>query len=74
MNAKLDCLPNVEIPGDEVLSVPLPADMVAALRVAVFQRRSLGDEAATLANLVQDAVSEWLVRETEGEVELPISA
>jgi len=45
--------------------VPLPADMIAALRVAVFQRRSLGDESAALADLVQEAVSEWLEREID---------
>lgn len=54
------------------LSVPLPADMIAALRVAVFQRRSLGDESAAIADLVQEAVSEWLEREIDNASGLSI--
>lgn len=50
---------------DLEVSVPLPADMIAALSVAVFQRRSLGDDSAALADLVQEAVSEWLEREID---------
>ena len=51
--------------GHEEIFVPLPVDMIAALRVAVFQRRSLGDESAALADLVREAVAEWLDREIE---------
>lgn len=54
-----------EHPEETELSVPLPADIIAALRVAVFQRRSLGDESAALAGLVQEAVAEWLEREID---------
>ena len=50
---------------DLEVSVPLPADMIAALSVAVFQRRSLGDDSAALADLVQEAVAEWLEREID---------
>jgi len=65
MNLPLDRQQGCEPIEDVELSVPLPADMIAALRVAVFQRRSLGDESAALADLVQEAVSEWLEREID---------
>jgi len=51
---------------DPTVSVPLPADLIAALRVAVFQRRSLGDNCAALEDLVKEAVTEWLEREIDG--------
>jgi len=57
---------------DEQILVPLPIDMIAALRVAVFQRRSLGDETASLADLVQEAVSEWLDREIDDTASISI--
>ena len=65
MNLPLDRQQGSEPIEDIELSVPLPADMIAALRVAAFQRRSLGDESAALADLVQEAVSEWLEREID---------
>lgn len=58
---------------DEVeLSVPLSADMIAALQVALFQRRSLGDDSAALADLVEEAVSEWLEREIDETTRISI--
>lgn len=48
---------------EEVLAVPLTADVIAALNVAVFQRRSHGDESVALADVVQEAVEQWLDRE-----------
>lgn len=57
---------------DEQILVPLPSDMVAALRVAVFQRRSLGDENTALVDLVQQAVSEWLDREIDNTTRISI--
>ena len=48
------------------VSVEMPADMIAALRVAGFQRQSLGYGEAALCNLVCEAVSEWLEREIDG--------
>ena len=58
--------------GHEEIFVPLPVDMIAALRVAVFQRRSLGDENAALADLVQEAVAEWLEREIDSTQRISI--
>ncbi len=58
--------------GHEEIFVPLPVDMIAALRVAVFQRRSLGDENAALADLVQEAVAEWLEREIDNTPRISI--
>lgn len=54
--------------SDESVEIPIrmPEDMIAALRVAGFQRRSLGYPDATIANLVCEAVAEWLEREIEG--------
>ena len=45
------------------VSVTMPADMVAALKVAGFQRRSLGEDNFGMACLVREAVEEWLDRE-----------
>ena len=64
--------PSTEQPEEVELSVPLPADMFAALRVAVFQRRSLGDEDAAVASLVQQAVSEWLERDIDNASKVSI--
>lgn len=41
-------------------------DMVAALKVASFQRRSLGEIDIGLSELVREAVEEWLDREING--------
>lgn len=48
------------------VSVEMPVDMIAALRVAGFQRQSLGFSDAAICTLVCEAVSEWLEREIEG--------
>lgn len=48
------------------VSVEMPADMITALRVASFQRQSLGFGEAAVSNLVREAVSEWLQREIDG--------
>jgi len=72
MNAELNWFPGTRESEDEVVSVPLPLDMIAALRVAVFQRRSLGDDSAALADLVQEAVSEWLEREIDKTTQVSI--
>ena len=53
-------------------SIPLSADLMAALRVAVFQRRSLGEEDTVIEDLVQEAVKQWLEREIEGTTRIPI--
>ncbi|MEJ2085046.1 MAG: hypothetical protein P8Y44_05120 [Acidobacteriota bacterium] len=45
------------------VSVLMPADMVSALKVAGFQRRSLGEPDVGLSGLVREAVNEWLERE-----------
>jgi len=65
MNVHADRFQIAEQVEDLEVSVPLPADMIAALSVAVFQRRSLGDDSAALADLVQEAVAEWLEREID---------
>jgi hypothetical protein len=52
--------------------VPLPADLIAALKVAVFQRRSLGQGEAALEDLVQEAVKQWLEREIDGTARISI--
>lgn len=58
---------------DEVdLTVSLPADIIAALEVALFQRRSLGDDSAAMTDLVRQAVSEWLDRELDRPSKLSI--
>lgn len=77
MTAEIDEFPSVgnnrnEEDGHEEIFVPLPVDMIAALRVAVFQRRSLGDEDAALAGLVQEAVAEWLEREIDNTPRISI--
>ena len=48
------------------VSVEMPVDMISALRVAGFQRQSLGYSDAAICTLVCEAVSEWLEREIEG--------
>ncbi len=45
------------------ISVTMPADMVAALKVAGFQRRSLGELNVGVSGLVREAVEDWLDRE-----------
>ena len=45
------------------VSVTMPADMVAALKVAGFQRRSLGELNVGVSGLVREAVEDWLDRE-----------
>ena len=57
---------------DVAVAVPLAADLIAALRVAVFQRRSLGDNSAALADLVEEAVSQWLEREIDNTTQISI--
>jgi len=47
------------------VSVTMSADMVAALKVAGFQRRSLGESNAGISCLVREAVEEWLNREID---------
>ena len=47
------------------VSVLMPADMVSALKVAGFQRRSLGEPDVGLSGLVREAVKEWLDREID---------
>lgn len=72
MNVDMNGFQFAEQAEDVQLSVPLPADMMAALRVAVFQRRSLGDESAAVAVLVQQAVAEWLEREIDNASRISI--
>ena len=72
MNVDMNGFQFAEQAEDVQLSVPLPADMMAALRVAVFQRRSLGDESAAVADLVQQAVAEWLEREIDNASRISI--
>ena len=58
------CSPAQEIKSVKV-SVTMTADMVAALKVAGFQRRSLGEENVGISCLVREAVEEWLNREID---------
>jgi hypothetical protein len=74
MNIQASSIEDIDQPADVEVSVPLPPDLIAALRVAVFQRRSLGDESADLVNLVQKAVSEWLEREIDDTTRISIRA
>ncbi|MGB5659468.1 MAG: hypothetical protein WBO54_08300 [Thermoanaerobaculia bacterium] len=48
------------------VTVNMSPDMVAALKVASFQRRSLGEVDIGLSELVREAVEEWLDREING--------
>jgi hypothetical protein len=48
------------------VTVNMSPDMVAALKVASFQRRSLGEIDIGLSELVREAVEEWLDREING--------
>ena len=48
------------------VTVNMSPDMVAALKVASFQRRSLGEIDIGLSELVREAVEEWLGREING--------
>ncbi len=48
------------------VTVNMSPDMVAALKVASFQRRSSGVVDAGLSELVREAVEEWLDREING--------
>lgn len=48
------------------VTVNMSPDMVAALKVASFQRRSLGEVDTDLSELVREAVEEWLDREING--------
>jgi hypothetical protein len=48
------------------VTVNMSPDMVAALKVASFQRRSSGEVDTGLSELVREAVEEWLDREING--------
>ena len=48
------------------VTVNMSPDMVAALKVASFQRRSMGEIDSGLSELVREAVEEWLDREING--------
>lgn len=48
------------------VTVNMSPDMVAALKVASFQRRSSGSVDSCLSELVREAVEEWLDREING--------
>jgi len=48
------------------VTVNMSPDMVAALKVASFQRRSSGEAGTGLSELVREAVEEWLDREING--------
>jgi len=48
------------------VTVNMSPDMVAALKVASFQRRSMGEVDTGLSELVREAVEEWLDREING--------
>ncbi|NHZ73360.1 MAG: hypothetical protein GWP16_02685 [Nitrospirae bacterium] len=48
------------------VTVNMSPDMVAALKVASFQRRSSGLVDSGLSELVREAVEEWLDREING--------
>lgn len=48
------------------VTVNMSPDMVAALKVASFQRRSSGEDGTGLSELVREAVEEWLDREING--------
>ena len=72
MSAEIGCFPGAHELEDELVSVPLPVDMIAALRVVVFQRQSLGDADASIAQLVQQAVADWVARELDEPTDLAI--
>ena len=57
--------PNMERRKVKV-TVNMSPDMVAALQVASFQRRSMGAAESGLSELVREAVEEWLDREING--------
>jgi len=57
--------PNMERRKVKV-TVNMSPDMVAALKVASFQRRSSGADDSGLSELVREAVEEWLDREING--------
>ena len=63
MRAQVSKFPSVQEAKSVRISVTMPADMVAALKVAGFQRRSLGDPHVGVSCLVREAVEEWLDRE-----------
>ena len=48
------------------VTVNMSPDMVAALKVASFQRRSSGEDGTSVSELVREAVEEWLDREING--------
>ena len=54
------------------LTVRMPTDMVAALKVAAFQRRSLGEPDLPLSDLVCEAVSRWLESEMDNTTSVVI--
>jgi hypothetical protein len=59
-------LPNIE--GRRVkVTIDMSPDMVAALKVASFQRRSMGETDTGLSELIREAVDEWLDREINGQ-------
>ena len=68
-----ESVPMAQDPPETVeVSVEMPADMIAALRVAGFQRQSLGCGESAICNLVCEAVSEWLEREIDGTSSISI--
>ena len=52
-----------DAPDNKVeLTLTLSKDMIAALKVAAFERRSLGEPDFDLQRLVCEALSQWLER------------
>lgn len=47
------------------ITVSMPADMLAALKVIGFQRGSATNDRVAVAELVREAIAEWLEREID---------
>ena len=50
---------------DVEIAARIPSDLLTALEVAAFQRRSLGEKDFRLPQLLHEALSLWLERQTD---------
>jgi len=63
----------VETSSEEVeIAFRIATDLLTALQVAAFQRRSLGEEDFRLPQLLHEALCQWLDRQTDHTTSVPV--
>ncbi len=54
------------------LTIPISTDLFAALKIAAFQRRSLGQSEPEIEELILEAIAGWLEQEMSGTATVTI--